>query len=55
MFRDHPREHWRLEGPVRFSMPPWTTDADVDRAIEIVQRVLSRGADAMFGASPTAP
>jgi cysteine desulfurase len=55
MFRDHPREHWRLEGPVRFSMPPWTTDADVDRAIEIVRRVLSRGADALFGASPTAP
>jgi cysteine desulfurase len=49
MWRAHPAEHWRLEGPVRFTMPPWTTNAEVDRAFSIVERVLSRGADAAFG------
>jgi cysteine desulfurase len=50
MFREHPAEHWRLEGPVRFSLPPWTTDADVDRALGIIRRVVARGAASLFGA-----
>lgn len=50
MFREDPAEHWRLGGPVRFSLPPWTTEADVDRALSIVDRVLARGAAALFGA-----
>ncbi len=51
MWREHPAEHWRLEGPVRFSLPPWTREAEVDRAIAIVRRVVARGAAALFGAS----
>lgn len=51
MFREQPSEHWRLEGPVRFSLPPWTTDAEVDRALAIVRRVVARGAASLFGAS----
>jgi len=50
MFREHPAEHWRLEGPVRFSLPPSTTDADVDRALSIIRRVVARGAASLFGA-----
>lgn len=50
MFREHPGDHWRLEGPVRFSLPPWTTDADVDRALAILHRVVARGAASLFGA-----
>lgn len=51
MWRDRPNEHWRFEGPVRFSLPPWTTEAEVDRALSIVQRVVARGAAALFGAT----
>ena len=54
MWREHRSEHWRLEGPVRFSLPPWTTAAEVDRAIAIVQRVVSRGALALFGGAAPA-
>jgi cysteine desulfurase len=54
MFREHPDDHWRLEGPVRFSLPPWTTEAEVDRALSIVQRVVARGAASLYG-SPTNP
>ena len=54
MWREHPAEHWRLEGPVRFSLPPWTSAGEVDRAIEIVERVIGRGAAALFGAASTA-
>jgi cysteine desulfurase len=51
MFREHPAEHWRLEGPVRFSLPPSTTEADVARALSIIRRVVARGAASLFGAS----
>ncbi len=54
MFREHPQDHWRLEGPVRFSLPPWTTEAEVDRALAIIQRVVARGAASLYG-SPTNP
>jgi cysteine desulfurase len=50
MFRDHPDDHWRLEGPVRFSLPPWTTEAEVERALSILKRVAARGAASLFGA-----
>lgn len=50
MFREHSDEHWRLEGPVRFSLPPWTTEAEVDRALSILRRVTARGAASLFGA-----
>ena len=50
MWRSEPAEHWRLEGPVRFSLPPSTTAAEVDRAVAIVARVAARGAAALFGA-----
>ncbi len=53
MFREHDEDHWRLEGPVRFSLPPWTTEADVDRALAIVKRVVARGAASLFGGSTT--
>ena len=55
MWREHPAEHWRLEGPVRFSLAPWTTSAHVDRAIAIVESVISRGADAAFGVPVDVP
>jgi cysteine sulfinate desulfinase/cysteine desulfurase-like protein len=51
MWREHPAEHWRLEGTVRFSLPPWTTESDVDRALGVVKRVVARGAASLFGAS----
>ncbi|MGZ3422469.1 MAG: cysteine desulfurase family protein [Polyangiales bacterium] len=51
MWREHPAEHWRLEGTVRFSLPPWTTESDVDRALAVVKRVVARGAASLFGAS----
>jgi len=42
MWGAHPEEHWRFEGPVRFSLPPSTTDEEVDRALAIVRTVLAR-------------
>jgi len=37
-----PADAERLLGPVRFSLPPHTTAADVDRAVAVVRRVLER-------------
>lgn len=42
MFEANPDDHPRLLGPVRFSLPPHTTDADVERALERVARVVRR-------------
>jgi cysteine desulfurase len=42
MYGEHPEEHWRYGGPVRFSLPPWTVDDDVDAALAILRRVLAR-------------
>lgn len=42
MWGAHPDEHWRFEGPVRFSLPPSTTSDEVDHAIAIVRRVIER-------------
>ena len=55
MWREHRAEHWRLEGPIRFSLPPWTTAAEIDRAVAIVQRVVARGAAALFGGAVATP
>jgi cysteine desulfurase len=51
MWGAHPEEHWRFAGPVRFSLPPWTTVADVDEALARISRVIVRGAGALFGTS----
>jgi cysteine desulfurase len=42
MWAEHGDEVWRLAGPVRFSLPPWTSDEDVERALQIVRRVAVR-------------
>lgn len=42
MFGEHPDEHFRYAGPVRFSLPPWTTEPEVDEALAVVARVLAR-------------
>lgn len=42
MYGELPDEHWRYLGPVRFSLPPWTVDDDVDAALAIIRRVLER-------------
>lgn len=42
MYGDHPDEHWRYAAPVRFSLPPWTTDDDVDAALAMIGRVVRR-------------
>jgi cysteine desulfurase len=42
MWADHPDEAWRLASPVRFSLPPWTSVEDVERALELVRRVVLR-------------
>jgi cysteine desulfurase len=39
----HPDEPWRAESALRLSLGPETRAEDVDRAIEILARVLSRG------------
>ena len=46
MFGAYPEEHFRYLGPVRFSLPPWTTPEQVDEALAIVDRVLARAPDA---------
>lgn len=38
----HPDEPWRAESCVRFSLGPETTEAEIERAIEIVRAVLAR-------------
>jgi cysteine desulfurase len=42
MWGAHEDEHWRFGGPVRFSLPPWTTEGDVDLALARVAKVLAR-------------
>jgi cysteine desulfurase len=42
MYGDHPEDHWRYAGPVRFSLPPWTTESQVDQALAVLDRVLAR-------------
>lgn len=34
-------ERWRLRAPVRFSLPPWTSQEDAERAAAIVERAWS--------------
>lgn len=43
MYGELPEEHWRYAGPVRFSLPPWTVEEQVDEALAILDRVLARG------------
>ncbi len=42
MWGEHAGETWRLAAPVRFSLPPWTTAEDVERALALVRRVVVR-------------
>lgn len=48
MWGDRPDDAWRLQAPVRFSLPPTTTMAEVARALELVSRVVLR-ANALGG------